>query len=184
MSGTVGLRFIERGSVIGPGIQVAQMTNLDHLNLYVKVTERDILGIRKGQMVSVSTDVYPSISFPGKVTNIGLKADNTFNYDVEIEVTNPKDTPLRGGMHARAAFTFGSGRTGLTIPRKAVAGSLLDGKVYVVKDSVARQRVLALGAVHGERVEVRDGLTANEWVVVAGLMSLSDGARVEIVKSN
>lgn len=183
MSGTMGLRFIERGSVIGPGIQVAQMTNLDKLFLMVKVTELDILNVKKGQPVSVSVDVYPDVHIPAKVTNIGLRADNTFNYDVEIEVVNPKATPLRGGMHAKALFKFDAKRSGLTLPRKAVVGSLQDAKVFVVEgDTLARQRSISLGGKFGDKVEVRSGVSAADKVVVTGQLNLIDGTRVEISK--
>lgn len=182
MSGTLGLRFIERGSVIGPGIQVAQITNLEKLFLMVKATERDVLGIRKGQTVSVKPDVYPDTSIPGKVTNIGLRADNTFNYDVEIEVVNPKNNPMRAGMHAKAVFTFNENRKGLTLPRKAISGSLQAAKVFVVLDSTCSLRPLTLGAVYGDNVEVLSGLSEKDRVVVTGQMNLSDGAKVEVVK--
>jgi membrane fusion protein (multidrug efflux system) len=79
MTGTMGLRFIERGSVIGPGIQVAQITNLEKLFLMIKVTERDVLNIRKGQIVKVIPDVYPDAQVIGKVTNIGLRAARWFS---------------------------------------------------------------------------------------------------------
>ncbi|MCE7926620.1 MAG: efflux RND transporter periplasmic adaptor subunit [Haliscomenobacteraceae bacterium CHB4] len=185
MTGTMGLRFIERGSVIGPGIQVAQITNLEKLFLMVKVTERDVLNVRKGQLVSVSPDVYPGLSIPGKVTNIGLRADNAFTYDVEIEVVNPKNNPLRAGMHAKAKFTFNTNRQGLTLPRKAIAGSLQDAKVYVVHDSIlAELRPVTLGVIYDDRVEVSSGLKPGEQVVVTGQMNLSDRARVQVVKPN
>lgn len=185
MTGTMGLRFIERGSVIGPGIQLAQITNLEKLFLMVKVTERDVFNVRKGQQVNVSPDVYPGVSIPGKVTNIGLRADNAFTYDVEIEVVNPQKTPLRAGMHAKAKFTFNANRRGLTLPRRAIAGSLQDAKVYVVHDSVlAELRPVTLGGSFGDKVEVTSGLRAGEQVVVTGQMNLSDRARVQVVKPN
>jgi RND family efflux transporter MFP subunit len=183
MTGTLGLRFIERGSVIGPGIQVGQMTNLEKLFLMVKVTERDVLNVRKGQSVSVSADVFPGQSIPGKVTNIGLRADNAFTYDVEIEVVNPKGNPLRGGMHAKAFFTFNTNRSGMTLPRKVIAGSLQDPKIYVVQgDTVAFSRPITLGGVYGDKIEVTSGVTEGEQVVLTGQLNLSNGARVSVVK--
>lgn len=183
MTGTLGLRFIERGSVIGPGIQVGQMTNLEKLFLMVKVTERDVLKVKKGQEVSITADVYPNVRIPGKVTNIGLRADNAFTYDVEIEVVNPKNTPLRGGMHARASFTFNTDREGLTLPRKAIAGSLQDPKIYVVRqDSLAELRSIRIGGVYGDRVEITSGIQPNEEAVVTGQLNLSDGARVQVTR--
>ncbi len=183
MTGTMGLRFIERGSVIGPGIQVAQITNLEKLLLMVKVTERDVLNIRKGQIVKVIADVYPDATVTGKVTNIGLRADNAFNYDVEIEVTNPKNTPMRAGMHAKAMFTFDANRQGLTLPRKAIAGSLQEAKVYVVvQDSLVELRTIRVGGVYHDKVEVLSGLQQEEQVVVTGQLNLSDGAKVQVLR--
>lgn len=182
MTGTLGLRFIERGSVIGPGIQVGQITNLEKLFLMVKVTERDVLHVSKGQAVGIIADVYPDSKVPAKVTNIGLRADNAFNYDVEIEVPNPKSTPLRAGMHAKAAFVFNAARQGLTLPRRAIAGSLHEAKVYVVvQDSLAELRSVTLGETFGEKVEVRSGLRENEAVVLSGQLNLSDGAKVKVL---
>lgn len=183
MTGTMGLRFIERGSVIGPGIQVAQVTNLEKLYLMIKVTERDVLGIQKGQIVEVKPDVYPNARIQGKVTNIGLRADNTFSYDVEIEAPNPEKTPLRAGMHAKAYFSFGTDRKGLTLPRKAIAGSLQDSRVFVVEDSTAHLRNISLGKVIGDKVEILSGLTEHDKVVLTGQLNLSDGAKVEVVKT-
>lgn len=181
MTGTLGLRFIERGTVIGPGIQIGQMTNLEKLFLMVKVTERDVLQVKKGMTVYVAPDVYPDVRIPAKVTNIGLRADNAFTYDVEIEVVNPKDKPLRGGMHAKAIFSFNTERKGLVLPRRAIAGSLQDAKVYVVKDSTAVLRPVQLGGAKGERVEITAGLSAGEEVVTVGHSNLTDGSRVKRV---
>ena len=182
MTGTLGMRFIERGSVIGPGIQVAQMTNLEKLYLMVKVSERDVLNLKKGQSVRVRADVFPDLNIAGKVTNIGLRADNAFNYDVEIEVINPRGNPLRGGMHAKAKFTFDAERKGLTLPRKVIAGSLQDPKIYVVQgDSIAVLRAITLGGIFGDKVEVRSGIQADEKVVLTGQLNLVDGARVSVV---
>lgn len=183
MTGTLGLRFIERGSVIGPGIQVAQMTNLDKLYLMVKATERDVLKLRKGQQVRVRPDVLPDVTCTGRVTNIGLRADNTFNYDVEIEVPNVKNNLLRGGMHAKATFVFEQRRQGLTLPRRAVVGSLQAPAVYVVAgDTLAQLRQVTLGENIGDRVEVRSGLSAADRVVLSGQINLRDQSPVRVVR--
>jgi membrane fusion protein, multidrug efflux system len=182
MTGTLGLRFIERGSVIGPGIQVAQMTNVEKLLLMIKVTEHDVLHVKKGLNVGVRPDVYPDVRISAKVTNIGLRADNAFNYDVEIETPNPKATPLRAGMHAKAVLEFNAKRQGMTLPRKAIAGSLQEPKVYVVTDSTVALRSITLGAVYGDKVEVRSGIKTDEKIVIAGQLNLSDGVKVAVVR--
>ena len=180
MDGVLGMRFIERGSVIGPGIQVAQITSLEKLFLMVKVIEKDIPNVHKGQSVRITSDVYPDTTLTGKVTNIGLRADNAYNYDVEIEVINPKNSPLRSGMHARAIFAANTVRKGLTIPRKAIAGSLQDAKVYVVKDSIAELRPVVVGSIYGDRIEITSGLDSTDRVVQTGQLNLTNGTRVQV----
>lgn len=183
MNGVLGMRFIERGSVIGPGIQVAQITSLDQLFLMVKVIEKDIPNVRKGQSVKITSDVYPDTTLIGRVTNIGLRADNAYNYDVEITVANPRNSPLRSGMHARAIFAANTIRQGLTIPRKAIAGSLQDAKVYIVKDSVAELRPVVLGNMYGDQVEVTSGLDSTDRVVLSGQLNLTNGARIQVTNA-
>jgi membrane fusion protein (multidrug efflux system) len=183
MTGTMGMRFIERGSVIGPGIQVAQITGLDKLLLMVMVTEKDVVKIRKGQAVEVRPDVYTGPPLNGRVVTIGVRADNAFNYPVEIEVANPPGQPMRAGMHAKALFAATTSRQGITIPRKAISGSLQDPRIYVlVQDTLAQLRTVTLGETFGDRVEVVSGLGPTDRVIVSGQSSLSDGARVEIIR--
>ena len=141
------------------------------------------LEFSKGQIVKVVADVYAEAPVTGKVTNIGLRADNAFNYDVEIEVSNPKNNPMRAGMHAKATFTFDANRQGLTLPRKAIAGSLQDAKVYVVlQDSLVQARTIRVGGVYHDKVEVVSGLQQSDRVVVTGQLNLSDGAKVQVLE--
>lgn len=183
MNGTLGMRFIERGSVIGPGIQVAQITSLDKLLLMVQITEKDVQKVKKGQPVEVRPDVYTGAPLTGKVATIALRADNAFNYVVEIEVPNPPGAPLRAGMHAKTTFTVTTSRQGITIPRKAIAGSLQNPKIYVIaQDTLAQLREVVLGESFGDRIEVRSGLSAADRVVVSGQANLADGTRVEVIK--
>ena len=49
---------------------------------------------------------------------------------------------------------------------------------YVVEGNRARLRVVQVGEVVGEEVEIRSGLEAGESVVVTGLEKLEDGKAV------
>ncbi len=182
MSGFLIFRTVEKGGVIAPGVQVGQITNIEKLLLFVKVTERDILDIRRGQSVGVIADVYPNKTFQAKVTNLGVKADNAFTYDVEIEVENSTAFPLKAGMHAKAIFDFASGRRGLIVDRRAIVGSVQDASVFVVKDSIASLRKVGLGLSEGNRVEIVSGLTAGERVVLTGQINLVDGSKVKVIE--
>jgi membrane fusion protein, multidrug efflux system len=70
----------------------------------------------------------------------------------------------------------------LTIPSAAVQRGAPGLYAYVVKaDSTVQIRPLKLGPTEGERVQVLDGLAADDRVVVDGVDKLRDGATVELI---
>jgi multidrug efflux system membrane fusion protein len=72
----------------------------------------------------------------------------------------------------------------LTIPSAAVQRGAPGLYAYVVDaDSTVRIRPLKLGPTEGDRVQVLDGLAANDRVVVDGVDKLRDGAAVDLIDS-
>ena len=176
--------MVEKDGVIGPGIQVAKITDISTLKLMVRVPEQDVLNIKKGQKVRVSPDVYANTQLNGTVTNVGIKADNVFTYDVEITLPNPDKTPLKAGMHAKAYFDFKSkAAKGLTLPRNAVVGSVQAPYVFVVKnDNTVEKRSLVIGSRNNSNVEILDGLSSDESVVLTGQINLKNGSSIKVVE--
>jgi len=86
---------------------------------------------------------------------------------------------LRVGMFAEARIDVGDHRA-LTVPAEAVLGE--GGDYFVFKldgTTVVRTRVTT-GVRTNQRVEITDGLKANESVAVAGARFLADGDKVRI----
>jgi RND family efflux transporter MFP subunit len=154
---------------------------VDRLKLNVKVNEREVLLINKGDKVSVKADVDATTAYQGTVTAVAAQADNSLKYDVEIEVKNPGNNNLRAGMYGTAAFEIADTRNALLVSRNAIVGSIQDPSVYVVKDNIARLQKVKIGTVTQDQVEVLEGLTAGEKVVQSGQINLRDGLKVSIL---
>jgi hypothetical protein len=52
----------------------------------------------------------------------------------------------------------------------------------VIQGDKAVYRAVQAGAISNDYVEIKSGLTADEWVVLTGQINLSDGAQVTISK--
>jgi multidrug efflux pump subunit AcrA (membrane-fusion protein) len=85
-------------------------------------------------------------------------------------------------MNGQATFTAANPVAALAIPREAFDGSVLDGKVYVVEKNVVHLRKVRPGAIRGSYVEILDGLSAGETIVLTGQVNLADGAEVKVVE--
>jgi HlyD family secretion protein len=66
------------------------------------------------------------------------------------------------------------------VPAQAIQRHCQVSSVYVVKDGVARLRLIQVGTASSEGVEVLAGLDAGESIVTSPLAQLMDGARVAI----
>ena len=64
----------------------------------------------------------------------------------------------------------------------ALVESLKNPYIYVIDNNVAKQRVIKIGRELGDKIEVLDGLTAGDLVVVTGQLNHSEGKPVQITK--
>lgn len=180
-SGTITKKSIDLGSVVGPGTQLFEITDIANLKLTVSVPERDIMKFKLNQSVSINADIYGDRQFSGKVTNISIVADKSHNFKVQVTVPNPKQE-LRAGMYGSVRLTNNSSKTALSIPRKAMVGSSKKPQVFVIRDGKAKLVSFTAGTSDGEYIEVVDGLQKGDQIVVKGQVNLQDGSNVKLLK--
>ena len=180
MSGIVTTRMIEPGSILAPGAPFAAMVNIDRLKARVKVAELDVYKLRTGQAATLTTDVYPGVTYSGSVTYISPKGDDSHNYVVEITLPNSGSHPLKAGTYVSAAFPSVGQRQVPLVPRDAIVGSLKEPKVYVAEGGVAKLKPIVVGADNGRMIEVVSGLNEGEEVVIAGQQNLKDGVKLDV----
>ncbi|TAF67774.1 MAG: efflux RND transporter periplasmic adaptor subunit [Cytophagales bacterium] len=182
ISGIITKKTIEKGSYLMPGTPIADITEINRLKMIIKVAEKDILQIKEGQTLTIKADVYPNKTFQGTIRNIAIKADASKRYEVEVDLQNQADSPIKAGMYGIAYFDFSAKGSALMIPRKAIIGSLKDAKVYVAKGDIAELRTIQTGTTQGEMVEVITGLKEGEAVIITGQINLQNGAKISIIK--
>jgi HlyD family secretion protein len=105
--------------------------------------------------------------------------------EVRVKILHP-DAYLRPEMNAHVSFLAPTENQKqslgeiITIPRAAMTQK--DGKtvVFVVDGSHAKLREIQVGRDFGDRVEVVDGLSPNDRIVVRGVAGLTPGQRVRV----
>jgi RND family efflux transporter MFP subunit len=182
ISGVVVARMVDFGSMVGAGTPIANIVEISRLKIRINIGEKDILKIKLGGKVIIKVDVYPDHNYEGTIITISDKADQMHTYQIEITLNNDKNFPLKAGMFGRVYFNSISDNESLVIPREALAGSVRNPEVYVVKDNFAELRNIITGIEVGTRVQVLKGLSEDEVVVVNGQNNLKDKSRVVIIK--
>jgi membrane fusion protein (multidrug efflux system) len=168
LDGWVAERLVSVGEQISAGMQattVVTLVRIDPLRLMLTVPQQDIGRIEPGQTVRFYVDSYPDRVFQGTVRFIApVVANETRSMIVEAIVPNPK-AELRPGLFATADVELKKQKQGLVVPVSAVQRAGEVAHVFVVRDGVARQQVVALGAEGKGRVLILAGLTGKETLL-------------------
>jgi membrane fusion protein (multidrug efflux system) len=158
--------------------------DLETLMLRVNVPERELSKLSVGQPAELAFDAVPGRVFKGEIALISPSIDPaTATFAVRIRVTETGGL-LRPGMFARVAIVYERKPDALQIPRTALLDTDGQPKVFVVKDGKAAERAVKLGLSNGGWIEVTEGLTDGEQVVVVGQGAVKPGAAVRVVNSS
>ncbi|MHB8929700.1 MAG: efflux RND transporter periplasmic adaptor subunit [Melioribacteraceae bacterium] len=147
ISGYITARYVDLGSMVQGAPQatmVANIVDISKLKVKLNLAESDAFLTKAGDAVSVTVDVYPGITFKGRVESVSSKGDDAHTYPVEISINNESAHPLKAGMFARVEFTSLKNRETIVIPRDALVGSVKEPQVFVVENGIAKLRNLTV----------------------------------------
>jgi len=122
----------------------------------------------------------------GQITLLSRSSDPT-NRTVEVWVTLANGTgKLRANGAAQVAVFANSKNDAIVVPAAAVtleASNADEGTVMVVDaKNVAHEKKVTVGIRAANKIEIVEGLSAGDIVVIEGNFALPDGTKVEIAK--
>lgn len=185
ISGIINKRFIEPGSILAgmPPTQMFEIVNVSKLKLKVTANEGQVAGLKLGNAIKVTSNIYPGKAFSGRITFVAPKADATLNFPVEIEIANNASNDLKAGMYGTAEFASNQQKQNLmVVPRNAFVGSVSSNQIFVNENGVAVLKNVTAGRILGDKVEIVKGLNNGDQVVVTGQLNIVDGTKLEIIK--
>lgn len=181
-NGKILLKLSEENEIVSAGQPVLLFGSTeDDWVVKANLTDRDIVHVNLGDPARIYFDPYPGMAFPGRVTQVGKSADPyTGTYEVELTV-NPQSVELASGFIAKADILPPRADSCLMLPIDVlVEAEGHQGKLFVVKDSTAFLRTVAIREIAGN-VCITGGLDPGEQVVLEGAGYLNDGEKVIIV---
>lgn len=182
ISGVLTSRNVDMGTMVLDKMNVANVVDLRQLKLKVNVPEKEAFQLKDGDAATVVTDVYPGVTFDGKIKSVSAKADEAHTYPVEIVMENSQTHPLKSGMFGRVLLTAQRGGETPLIPREALVGSVKLPQVYVIENNVATLKNVVIGEEAGRMIQILDGLKVGDTVVTNGHNALSDSMSVTIIR--
>lgn len=196
-AGRLGIRHVELGQYISPGLAMVSLQALDPIWVDFPMPEQNVGKLRVGQRIELSVDAFPGKVFTGAVASLDARvAQETRTLLVRGTLPNPERT-LLPGMFANVSVLAGSPAKVVSVPRTAVTYSLYGDSVYVLKPQegkpapakpedavfVVERRFVKSGQVRQDRVAITSGLKEGEQVVTTGQVKLTNGSQVKVDNS-
>jgi RND family efflux transporter MFP subunit len=183
--GVVTRRNVDIGTLVnaGNGGQSQLLFSLaqtDPIRVYVSVPERYAPSIRPGAGARLVLAEYPGREFQGQVVRSAEAIDpGTRTLLTEVNVANRDGTLLPGG-YAQVHLQVKTMGQRLQVPVNTLLFRSEGLRVVVVgSDHRAHLRALTVGRDYGVALEVLDGLTPEDWIVLNPADSLEEGQAVQ-----
>jgi multidrug efflux system membrane fusion protein len=182
-AGVIQTRTVQGGQYLQPGTVLATLLQRDPLLLRFPVTESDAPRVKAGMNASVTLRE-SARTYVAKIILVAAAADPSTRL---VQVTGTIDDTdhkywLRPGAFCDVNVPIGDARQGIVVPTLSVQPTDKGNVVYTVDaGNIAHVRSVTLGMHTPEGgVEITQGLTAGELLVVRGFEPLSEGAPVQI----
>ncbi len=192
--GVVTARQVSVGELVGAGSPtvLATIVQLDPIYVNFTASERDVLQVRADLARRGET----TAALLGLPVEVGLQNESGYPHRGKLDYIAPNVDPSTGTLAARASLE-NAGRTllpgyfvrvriasrpapALLVPDVAI-GSDQGGRYVLVvnKDGVVEQRKVEPGQLVGDLRVIESGLTADDRVVVGGIMRAIPGEKVD-----
>ncbi len=188
-SGVVTARFVDEGALIQAATTsrdvqpIITLASMDRLRLFLDVPESEVPFVQVGDASVITVDALPGKKFEGQVTRFATALNpSTRTMKTQIDISNPQRL-LRPGMFGRVTLLLEERPRAISIPAEALQVEGDREFVYCVVDSIARKVQVKTGFTDGIKIEVKKGLDGSENVVVATRGFLTEGRKVNVIRS-
>jgi membrane fusion protein (multidrug efflux system) len=191
-AGQLGLRLINLGEYVDTGKAIVSLQSLGSVYADFSLPQQDLVQLKTGMRVHLSTDTYLNRIFEGELVAINPDLDPaTRTVRLRAIFDNPEQQ-LRPGMFARVEVLLPAEEPVLAIPITAVLSSPYGDSVFVIESQrttnqtsaglMVRQQFIHAGRTKGDFVAVTTGLKPGERVVSAGVFKLRN--RMPVTENN
>lgn len=186
MNGVISVKYVDPGAMVSASTKIVQVIPMDELKFMIAIPGPYLHMLTAGKTaVSVRSDAVPGRVFIGLIARIHPAVDPvTRTATVEVRLKNERNATgewlLRPGLYAEGHIILDVRRDTLTLPADVALRRGTRFIAFVVNDGKAQTRELRVGVRDGNRLEILEGLSAGEQVVVMGQHRLTDGMPVRL----
>lgn len=194
--GVAAAVYVEKNQTIAMGQPVVQIISPSKMKAKIYLTGADIQLVKIGQRVLVQFPTIPGKEFSGRVDKINTAIDQTSKtLEVEIGFLS-NDRRITSGLFGAFSIETQNNANRLVIPEAALIpqteirinretglqNTVKKFFLYVIQSSTARLREVNTGIANNGQIEITNGLTLGDSVIIVGQNIVKDGQPVNVIE--
>lgn len=186
-SGVIDEVITDQGTVVSPGQGIFRIVNLKDMYIKADVPERYLSSVIPGKAVSIEIPMLGE-TMTSKVRETGNYINpNNRSFSVEVDVPNENGN-VKPNLTAKVKINDYSSENAILIPLNVISENA-QNQQYVYKaiangekdKAIAERKIITTGKTQGDFIEVLEGLSAGDVIIVEGARSVKDGQEVKIL---
>lgn len=178
----VDLPYYTEGTLVPSGTEVVSLMSYNKMYLEINLPEKNISDVEIGQEALITNYTISEDTLVGHITELSpIISTETRTFKGVLEIENPQ-LKLRPGMFVKADIITAQKDSTVVIPKEIIMTGNRGKYVFVVgRNSTAEDRWLTIGLQNQESVEVLEGLSVNDRLVIDGYETLRDRSKVKVI---
>lgn len=178
----VELPYYTSGVKIDQGKDLFKIMKYDQLLLDIKLPEKHLVEIEKGQSVHITNYNLDKDTLDGFISQISPVINpDTRTFQSMLAIKN-QDLLLRPGMFVKAAILSEKRAKTIVIPKETIISRQNGKVVFIVENGIAVEKSIKTGLENQDMIEVIDGLKINDRLVVSGFETLRNKSKVSVIQ--
>jgi membrane fusion protein (multidrug efflux system) len=181
-NGVVGLRQISIGAYVSNTDIIATMQQVNNLRVDFTLPEEYGKYINTGSTVQVILDATTdTLKHTAKVIAIEPQA-NTITRNLKVRALLQDNAKANAGAYVKVYISQGAAKQSILVPTNCIIPSDINKQLIIVKHGKAQFTDVTTGIRLASNVEITQGVSAGDSVVVTGVLFAKDKKPVKVRK--
>ncbi|MCR4579532.1 MAG: efflux RND transporter periplasmic adaptor subunit [Treponema sp.] len=182
ISGSIISSPVKAGQKVSVSSVITKIGDISNLQVTAKVPERYVADLRIGQRAEILLQAYGEEKFYAKVVRISPVVDSATRTKEIILNFEESYEKVNAGMFAKIKLYTNDYEGYPIVPQDSLVNNNDKYYLFVVKeDNTVEKRLVTLGKNVDGYYQILDGVSEGERVVIEGMLTLFEGAKVRDV---
>ena len=178
-SGTIGLRYISKGTYVTPATPIAKLVNTSQLKITFSIPEKYASQMKVGNSLTFTTSNSKE-SYTATIYALEPQVDIATRTLKMRAIADNKEGKLYPGTFANVSLPLETVEDALMVPTESLI-PIQNGKViFVSENGKAKQVEVEIGTRTDSMVRILSGIKAGDTILTSGVMSLKNGTSVNV----